>query len=68
MEGRANRTVREGKTEPRSQAYNPNGVGQIGLTIDSKKAAHEKMSLGRGYHAPTAGEEIHHCGSQGKHT
>lgn len=53
------------KVEPKSHAYNPGGVSQIGVAIDPK--AQETMHEGRGYHAPKAGHTIHHRGSQGRH-
>lgn len=52
------------KTEPKSQAVNPEGVAQIGLaTAFPKKPVYE----GRGIQAPMAGESSHKSGSQGKY-
>jgi hypothetical protein len=53
------------KVEPRPRAVCPEAVANIGLQqITYKKIP---MYEGRGLKAPMAGEEVHHCGSQGRH-
>ena len=54
------------KQEPISHAVCPAGAAQIGLA-EGRYAAISPLYEGRGLEAPMAGEEVHHCGSQGKH-
>ena len=62
------------KVEPRPQAINPGGVGQLGImqgnhVTDGRPAnnAIEPIHAGRGLKAPMVGQTSHHAGSQGKH-
>jgi len=65
-QGRADKSGHGGyKVEPKSQAVHPGGVSQIGVAIDPRN--HQPMYEGRGYHAPKAGHQVHHRGSQGRH-
>ena len=66
-QGRASRDVRESaKVEPHSRVVDPAGVNQLGNHVGPARAV-EPLYEGRGYKAPMAGEQHHHCGSQGKH-
>jgi len=77
MQGRADRTVREGKVEPRPYAINQNFPNQLGSAIDPHAA--EKFHDGMGYKAahngptdgmgqgPGANREVKGHGSQGRH-
>ena len=63
-----------GKVEPKPMAVHPGYAGQLGIAqgnhvteIGTVKGGAETMHAGRGFKAPTAGEETHHCGSQGRH-
>jgi hypothetical protein len=52
------------KVEPKAQAVNVPTVAQKGIAVAFEK---KELFKGRGYEAPKAGGEVHHCGSQGKH-
>lgn len=73
-QGQAGRSVTETKVEPKSRAANPGGVGQLGQSQGNHvmdkgrvRGGAEPLYKGRGYEAPMAGTDFHHCGSQGKH-
>ncbi len=53
------------KVEPKPRAVCPESVANIGL----QKVYYKPIPIyeGRGLKAPMAGEEVHHCGSQGRY-
>jgi hypothetical protein len=74
-QGSGHSTHSQGKVEPKPHAINPGGVAQLGIMQGnhvtgegaSVNGAVEAMHKGRGYSAPKAGEDTHHCGSQGRY-
>lgn len=66
-QGRASHSnVASTKVEPRSHAVEECTVADIGLQ-HVYTAPPEPLYKGRGFEAPKASSETHHCGSQGKH-
>lgn len=72
MQGRANSTNPEKKTNPTTRIVNPGGAGNIGLAQGNHAEEGTfvpritPLYAGRGYEAPAIRSTSHKSGSQGK--
>lgn len=68
-QGTANSRAGDQKREPISHAVDVCSVSEIGIqqVHCGPGASSRELYSGRGYEAPLAGSDTHHCGSQGKH-
>lgn len=58
-------TISGRKVEPTAHAVSVDKVAGIGVQQIRYKSV--ELYKGKGFEAPKAGSEIHHCGSQGRH-
>ena len=74
-QGQASYVKGDYKTEPKVHRVSETAVSQLGIALgnhatgDGKilPGASRPLYEGRGLEAPKAGEQCHHCGSQGRY-
>jgi hypothetical protein len=75
-QGQASYVKGDYKTEPKAHRVSETAVSQLGTALGNHamdsggkilRGASKPLYEGRGLEAPMAGEQCHHCGSQGRY-